>query len=93
MPDIYDLLSLGQRDPELMKAILEDEKKIREFKISSAHLEKLKKMDPELVKVIVDSIDTRISGSPVAGTNACPGTFACFDSKFRGMQDIQTSKR
>lgn len=93
MPDIYDLLSLGQRDPEMMKAILNDDQKIKEFKISSAHLVKLKKMDPELVKVIVDSIDARISGSPVAGTNACPGTFACFDSKFRSVQDIRTTRR
>lgn len=81
MANIYDLLALGRTDPEILKAVLADEKKVSEFGVTSAQLETLRSMDPEHVRVIMRAIDERLRVGPVAGTNACPGTFACFGAK------------
>jgi hypothetical protein len=79
MSDIFDLLSLAKISPEAFKAILTDTKKVASFNLSSDELATIKKLDPSHIRVIMDAIESRLRGSPVAGTNACPGTFACVD--------------
>lgn len=79
MADLYDLLNLVKADPTAMKRVLADRKRVAEFGLTSAELGALKKMDPEHLRVILESIEERLRVGPVAGTNACPGTFACFD--------------
>ena len=88
MADVYDLLSLGKVDPAAMKAVLADKKKVAEFGLSSVELEAIKKMDPEHVRMIVGAIEDRLRFGPVAGTNACPGTFACFSEKLAGARKV-----
>jgi len=81
MPDVFDLLSLARVDTATFKAILADERKVAEFGLTSAQLEAIKKMDPNHLRLIVDAIEERLRVGPVAGTNACPGTFACIGGR------------
>ena len=79
MPDIIDLLNLMKSNPQAVKSM--DAKKLAEYNLTSAELEKIKTLDPALVKRVVAAIDAKLRVGPVAGTNACPGTNACFGGK------------
>jgi hypothetical protein len=83
MPDLYDLLNVVKADPAAMKKILEDKKQVASYSITSEQLGVLKGMTPEHIKLIVEGIESRLTTGPVAGTNACPGTFACVGSHER----------
>ena len=87
MPDLYDLLSVVKADPNALKKILEDKKQVNLYALKSDQLEALKKMDPEHIKMILEGIEYRLRVGPVAGTNACPGTFACIGGNEKILQE------
>jgi len=80
MPDIIDLLKIGKTDPGSMINVINNEEEIARYTVTSKDLEVIRTMEADTIRVIVDSIENRINRQEVAGTNACPGTFACFDS-------------
>jgi hypothetical protein len=81
MADVIDLMSVAKVDPSAFKAVVADSRKAAEFGLTSAQLDMLKKLDPKEIGVLVEAIEARLRTGPVAGTNACPGTFACFGGK------------
>jgi len=78
MNDFIDLIKKGKDDPAYLKSIITDKKKIKNFELTSAELDVLKKLDPESIKVIVENIEKRARLSGLADTRACTGgTYAC----------------
>ncbi len=78
MADFIDLIRIGKDDPEYLKSVLADKEKVAEFELTSAELEALKRLDPETIRVIVDSLEERLRTRPAASTQACTdGTNAC----------------
>jgi hypothetical protein len=78
MVDFIDLIRIGKDDPEYLKSVLEDKEKVAKFELTSAELEVLRKLDPNTIKVIVDSLEEKLRIRPVASSQACTGgTNAC----------------
>lgn len=76
--DFIDLLRIGKEDPKLLESILADKAKIAGYDITSAELVAIKNLDPDTIRVVVESLEDRIGVSPIADTNACAGgTNAC----------------
>ena len=78
MADFIDLIRIGRDDPEYLKSVLADKKKIAKFELTSAELDTLKRLDPDTIRVVVDSLEERLRIRPAASSQACTdGTNAC----------------
>lgn len=78
MADFIDLIRIGRDDPEYLKSVLVDKEKIAGFELTSAELDALKRLDPNTIRVVVDSLEERLRVRLAASTQACSGgTNAC----------------
>ncbi len=78
--DFLDLIRIGKEDPEELKSIMADKKRLVDFDITSAELAVIKKLEPEAIKTIVDGIEKNVRRKQIASSQACSGgTQACVD--------------
>ncbi len=78
MSDVLELLQLADKDPEYFKSVLKDPQRLSAYEITSKELSILKQLNPEMIRLIVETFEQRIKVRPAADTQACTGgTFAC----------------